>query len=370
MKVLILANNDVGLYKFRKELIEELIHPGSYIVGRKAKPCKIYISLPDGEFVPELKKLGCKYINTPIDRRGVNPIKDLRLLMMYWKMLKKVKPDMVVTYTIKPNIYGGIAARLANVSYAENITGLGTAFERSGFLRAMVVDLYKLALKKAKIIFFENKSNRDELLFFDICDKNKTKILSGAGVNTETFNYQPYPHNDTMAFLFVGRVMKEKGIDELFGAMRRLVSEGKKCTLDIVGPIEDDYKDKLHQYETEGWLQYHGFQADVRPFISVCDCFVLPSYHEGMANTNLECAASGRPLITSNISGCKEAVIEGVSGLLCEPKNTASLYQAMKKMVAMKREQREQMGKAGRKHIEDVFDKRKVVAATVAELMK
>ena len=162
--------------------------------------------------------------------------------------------------------------------------------------------------------------------------------------------------------------MKEKGIDELFEVMKRLVAEGKQCFLDVVGPFEEDYKDKLEQYENDGWLKYHGYQSDVRPFINNCHCFVLPSYHEGMANTNLECASSGRPVITSNIPGCKEALVEGVSGLLCEPKNVNSLYSVMKRMVEMSVAERRAMGLAGRKHMEDVFDKKKVVEETIGYL--
>jgi galacturonosyltransferase len=162
--------------------------------------------------------------------------------------------------------------------------------------------------------------------------------------------------------------MKEKGIDELFSAMQRLVEEGQKCFLDVVGPFEENYKEKLEEYEKAGWLKYHGYQENVIPFISACDCFVLPSYHEGMANTNLECASSGRPIITSNISGCKEAVVDG-SGLLCEPKNNESLYETMKAMIEKTREERERMGQVGRKHMEDVFDKKKVVEETIKHLM-
>ena len=360
MRILILANFDLGLYKFRKELIEELMNQGH----------EVYISLPDGDLVRPFETMGCRFIDTPLDRRGINPKTDFSLFQHYRKMMKDVNPDLVVTYTIKPNIYGGIAAKLAGKQYAVNITGLGTAFENAGLIRTVVVNLYKIALKKAKAIFFENSSNRDELLRFRCCKKEKTVVLNGAGVNTEYYNYQPYPHNNKVKFLFVGRVMKEKGIDELFAAMQRLVAEGQKCFLDVVGPFEEDYKERLEEYEKAGWLKYHGYQENVIPFIAACDCFVLPSYHEGMANTNLECASSGRPIITSNIPGCKEAVIKDVSGYLCEPKDIDSLYEAMKKMIGVDDEGRSFMGKAGRKHMEDVFDKKKVVEQTIKELMK
>lgn len=357
MRILILANYDLGLYKFRKELIEELLNLGH----------EVYISLPDGDLVRPFEKMGCTFIDTPVDRRGINPKTDFGLFQHYRKMMKEVNPDLVITYTIKPNIYGGIAARLAGKKYAVNITGLGTAFERPGAVRTVAINLYKIALKKAKVIFFENSGDRKELLSVKCCKQEKTVVLNGAGVNTETYAYQPYPNNDVVKFLFVGRVMKEKGIDEIFSAMQRLVAEDQKCFLDVVGPFEEDYKGKLEEYEKAGWLKYHGYQENVIPFIAACDCFVLPSYHEGMANTNLECASSGRPVITSNIPGCKEAVTEG-SGLLCEPKSVESLFRSMKAMIEKTREERERMGQVGRKHIEDVFDKKKVVAVTTKHL--
>lgn len=358
MRILILANSDLGLYKFRKELIEELIHRGH----------EIYISCPDGDLVRPFEKIGCFFIDTPVDRRGINPKTDFTLFRRYRKMIRDINPNLVISYTIKPNIYGGLAARLAGKQYAVNITGLGTAFEKPGLIRTIVVCLYRIALKKAKVIFFENSSDRDGMLIFGCCKESKTVVLPGAGVNLDVYIYQPYPCNDRFRFLFIGRVMKEKGIDELFDAMRRLYYEEKNCFIDIVGPIEEDYKKELEVYESEGWLKYHGYQENVIPFITACDCFTLPSYHEGMANTNLECAASGRPIITSSIPGCKEAVVDG-SGFFCEPKNAESLYKAMRRMVEKRREEREQMGKIGRRHMQDVFDKKKVVVDTIEHLL-
>ena len=151
--------------------------------------------------------------------------------------------------------------------------------------------------------------------------------------------------------------------------MRMLRKDGINCSLDVVGGYEENYESIIRRFEKEGWLNYHGFQADVRPFIANCHCFVLPSWHEGMANTNLECAASGRPVITSNIHGCLEAVIDGKSGFLCEKQNARSLYEAMKKLVELPVEDRAEMGKCGRKHMVEVFDKRKVVAKTISHLL-
>lgn len=358
MKIAIIINSSSGLYNFRRDLILKLLSQGHEVVAMT----------PLLDRSDQLRELGIRLLDTPIDRRGINPVKDFKLFKQYKSIITEERPELVITYTIKPNIYGGIAARLLKKQYVVNITGLGTAFEKPGVIRTIVVNLYKIALKNAKVIFFENSGNRDELVSFGCCKTERTIVLNGAGVNTEYFHYQPYPNNAVFKFLFVGRVMKEKGIDELFEAMKRLVNEGEVCFLDVIGSFEEDYKEKLEEYQNAGWLKYHGYQDDVRPFIRDCDCFVLPSYHEGMANTNLECASSGRPIITSDIPGCKEAVLVGKSGFICEPKNTNSLYISMKKMIGTSIAEREKMGLEGRRHMEKHFDKQIVVDRTIKYL--
>lgn len=359
MKILIMANFDVGLYQFRRELIAELL-----------KSHEILISLPDGDLVRPLEEMGCRFLSTPVDRRGIDPRKDLGLLLQYFRMLRQEKPDLVITYTIKPNIYGGFVCRLMGIPYAANITGLGTAFQKSGALRMLVSTMYRSALKKARVVFFENTGNMETLLNEGIVNQNQCKLLPGAGVNLEHYAFAEYPAEEMpMRFLFMGRVMREKGVDELFETMHRLHQEGISCTLDVLGSYEEHYEETIHRFEAEGWLHYRGYQKDVRPFIRNSHCFVLPSWHEGMANTNLECAAMGRPLITSRIHGCMEAVIEGESGLLCEPQNADSLYEVMGRFCEMPQTQREAMGKAGRRHMEAVFDKKKVVAETLERIV-
>lgn len=357
MKILILANYDVGLYQFRKELIEELL-----------KSHEVFISLPYGELVEPLKDMGCQFIDTPLERRGMNPFKDGKLFLTYLKLFRQVKPDLVITYTIKPNVYGGFAARLSAVPYAVNITGLGTAFQSNGMLRKTVTLMYKLSCKKAKAVFFENAENRQIFLDEGIVSEPQACLLNGAGVNLEHYQVSEYPTGDEARFLFIGRVMKEKGIDELFAAMKQLVEEGCSCSLDVVGLYEEDYKEVIERHQSEGWLCYHGYQTDVRPFIENCHCFVLPSWHEGMANTNLECAASGRPVITSNIHGCLESVENEVSGFLCEKQNPEDLHRVMKQFTELSYEQRRAMGLAGRKRMEDRFDKTVVVHNTMEHL--
>lgn len=359
MKILILANHDLGLYQFRKELIQELL-----------KENEVFISLPDGEFIKNLKQMGCGFIDTKIDRRGINPKKDISLLASYYKMIKRVKPDLVITYTIKPNIYGGMICRLLKIKYVVNITGLGTAFEKDGLLRKFVTKLYSIACKKAKIVFFENEENRSIFIQNKIVKESKTYRLNGAGVNLSHYKVLDYPKGENIKFLFMGRVMAEKGIDELFQAMKKLVNSGVNCELTVLGQYEENYKELISKYEEEGWLHYYGYQKDVCPFINSSHCFVLPSWHEGMANTNLECAASARPIITSNIAGCKEAVIENVSGFLAQSKNADDLFVQMKKFTELTYEEQEKMGLEGRRHMENTFDKNKVVETTIKKIFE
>ena len=358
-RVLILANNDVGLYRFRKDLIAAFLNAGH----------EVYISLPDGDFVSELVKLGCRFLDTPIDRRGMNPLRDGRLFRRYCAILKEIEPDLVITYTIKPNIYGGIACRIAHIPYAANITGLGSAIENGGWLKKFVLALYKPALKCAKVVFFENSENRDILAAADVVPNGRDVVLNGAGINLKDYPYQPYPQGGPMRFLFVGRVMHEKGVDEFFAAAKRLKQEyGDSVEFHVVGSFEESYKSIMDELEQSGVVKYHGYQSDMRPFYAMAGCVVLPSYHEGMSNVLLEAAASGRPLITSNIPGCREAVKDGISGFLCECKNTDSLLDAMMRVIMLSADERAQMGCAGRKLMEETFGKEKVVEETIRNL--
>lgn len=365
MNILIICNCASGLEVFRGMLIRELVKEGNTVSA--------IVPLVDNEkewtSEKQIEEMNCRLIRIPMERRGMNPIHDLKLMVSYVCAIKQERPDLVITYTIKPNAYGGIACRLLHVPYAANITGLGTAFQNDGMLRKFVTLLYKVALKKASVVFFENAENLQIFLNAGIIREEQAYLLNGAGVDLEWFSYKPYPDDDgTTRFLFIGRVMKEKGVDELFAAMRMLRKDGIHCSVDVLGGFDEDYSKQIDACENEGWLCYHGYQRDVRPFIANCHCFVLPSWHEGMANTNLECAAIGRPVITSNIHGCLEAVEDGVTGFLCEKQNVESLYQVMKGFCALPIEERKTMGLSGRKRMEAVFDKRKVVEETIRHL--
>ena len=358
-RILVLANNDVGLYRFRKDLLAALLGAGH----------EVYISLPDGDFVPELVQLGCRFMDTPIERRGMNPLHDSKLFRQYRAMLKKVQPDLVLTYTIKPNIYGGLACRMAHIPYAVNITGLGSAIENGGWLKKFVLALYKPALKGARVVFFENAGNRDTLAATGVVPQGRDVVLSGAGVNLEDYPYQSYPQKGAVRFLFVGRVMHEKGVDELFAAAKRMKKEyGDGVEFHIVGSFEEGYKPLMDELEQAGVVKYHGYQSDMKPFYAMANCIVLPSYHEGMSNVLLEAAASGRPLITSDIPGCREAVENGVSGYLCPAKDADALYEAMRRFVELPESWRGEMGRRGRERMEQRFSKTAVVAETIKHL--
>ena len=362
MKVLIVANDSDGLIKFRGLLLKNFIQ-SSYEVA-------CIIPLNDkcnrSRAENELKNVGCKLFFVRMDQRGMNPNNDIKLFLNYKKIIKSWMPQLVLTYTIKPNIYAGLACRFLKVPYVENITGLGTAFQNDGILKKMVIFMYKQALVKTKLVFFENIENRDVMVNLGIISKEKSHVLAGAGVDLEYFSYLDYPDEEKKTrFLFIGRVMKENGINELFFALEKLNSSGIKCTLDMLGRYEENYSKKLKKYEDAGWLQYYGVQEDVRPYIKRCHCFVLPSWHEGMANTNLENASCGRPIITSRIHGCLEAVIEGKTGYLCESKNVESLIKAMQRFIELPYEEKKKMGIEGRKYMEIEFDKKKVVAETL-----
>ncbi len=358
-RILVLANNDVGLYRFRKDLLAALLGAGH----------EVYISLPDGGFISELVQLDCRFIDTPIERRGMNPIHDSKLFHQYRAILKEVKPDLVLTYTIKPNIYGGLACRMAHIPYAVNITGLGSAIENGGWLKKFVLALYKPALKGARVVFFENAGNRDTLAATGVVPQGRDVVLSGAGVNLEDYPYQSYPQEGAVRFLFVGRVMHEKGVDELFAAAKRMKQEyGDGVEIHIVGSFEEGYKPLMDELEKAGVVKYHGYQSDMKRFYAMASCVVLPSYHEGMSNVLLEAAASGRPLITSDIPGCREAVEDGNSGYLCPAKDANALYGAMQRVMELSVEQRSEMGCRGRERMEQQFSKTAVVTETIDKL--
>ena len=357
MRIVILSNSDVGLYKFRKELLE-----------RYAKEHTVVIILPHGEFISDLESIGCQYIPIEFNRRGTNPFADIQQIRRYIHLLKKIKPDVVLTYTIKPNIYGGVACQYLHIPYISNITGLGTSIENGGLLKFVTLILYKYGLRNSKCVFFQNQENQKKFLSRGIV-RGKNRLIPGSGVNLSQYKYEDYPSEmEGIRFLFVGRIMRDKGIEELLTAMIEVQKKYKNVSLDIVGGCDEDYTMTLKKSVQNGIVHYHGFQKDMYKFYKNCHCVVLPSYHEGLANVLLEASATGRPVITTNIPGCQETFVEGQTGYGCEPQSAYSLQLAIDKFLALSFDKRKQMGMNARKKIENEFDRKIVVEAYLEEL--
>ena len=352
-KIVILTNHSYMLYRFRRELIESLMQDHEVILG-----------MPFVGHEDDFKAMGLRCIEIPLERRSINPLAELKLMNTYRKLLKQEKPDLVITYSIKPNIYAGFVCAMKKIPYCANVQGLGAAFQRKTLAKVATI-LYKTALRKANTVFFENEVNASEFINRKILPKARITVLPGAGINLEEYPLVPYPNNDAVHFLYLGRIMKDKGVEELFEAMRRLHKEyGSKVVLDLVGFFDDNYEEEVKCLVSEGIAVFHGFQTEPKPFYAAADCVVLPSYHEGLSNVLLEAAAMGRPVVTSDIPGCKEAVDAEQTGLLVPMKDVDKLYEALNQMYHMSRSEREAMGKRAHEKMQREFDKKRVVELT------
>lgn len=351
-KILFATNHSYMFYQFRKELVSDLL-----------QDYEVVILTPFNGREEELRNLGCKLIETKFERRGISVMQERELYKTYVNLLEEEQPDFVITYSIKPNVYCGMACNKLQIPYAVNVQGLGTAFEKQG-MKQVASKLYKEACKGARVVFFENTVNAKYFIDHKIIRQDQAFVLPGAGVNTDYYAYSPIRHHDKFHFLYLGRIMREKGVDELFEAMQRIHREYPDTILDIVGFMEEDYGDKIRSLVDEGIAQFHGFHEDPRPFYVNADCVVLPSYHEGMSNVLLEAASTGRLLITTDIPGCREAVTLGETGYLVKPKDTDSLYRMMKKALELSGEERETISHKAREKMEYEFTKEEVVKLT------
>lgn len=359
-KVLILVNHDVTVYAFRLELVERLLAEGHQVV----------ISTPFGDYADKLQAMGCECRPIEIDRHGMNPAKDLKLLLQYVKLIRQVRPDMVFTYTIKPNVYGGLACRLTNTPYVINITGLGTAVEGGGWKQNVVLLLYKLGSRKAQRVFFQNANNRDFMLRHGVSGK-AIGLLPGSGVNLKQHCLEPYPADDgsgKLLFLIIGRLMKDKGTDEVLYAARKIKAEYPNAVFRFLGFYDGNYEEKIRAAVAEGIVEHLGQVADVHAQIRESHATIHASYHEGMANVLLETAACGRPVIATDIPGCREAFLDGVSGLSCRSRDAESLVCAIRHFIQLPHEDKARMGLAGREKMEREFNRQIVVEHYLNEL--
>ena len=361
-RVLIVGNNDGGLFFFRIELLEKLEQEGF----------EVHFTVPYGDKVEEIKQTGAQYHEVEIDRRGMNPRKDLKLICAYRKLLKEVSPDLILTYTIKPNIYIGILARLKKIPCIATVTGLGSALQNeSGRKAKLIKKMYQNSLKRAKAVFFQNQANKDFFLSEKLVEKAQARLVNGSGVNTEKFSpqtVQAEEHSGTN-FLYIARIMREKGIFEYMQAAKEVKSKYPDTKFQILGFFdENSVKLEIEKGVEAGYLEYLGVSGDTRREMAHADCIVLPSYHEGMSNVLLEGAASGLPLIASDVPGCKEVIEDGQTGFLCNAQDGKSLAGAMKRFLCLSIEQRKIMGQLGRQKIQREFDRKSVVEKYMQEI--
>lgn len=357
-KILILANSSSGLYGFRNELVVKLLEQN-----------QVFVSLPDDTNNIELEEEGCVILHTPINRRGMNPIQDIGLLRNYICLIKEIRPDVVLTYTIKPNVYGGLACRLKKVPYIANITGLGSALENGGLLQKIALMLYKIGLGKAECVFLQNWSNYNFFEEYRITKAPK-RLIPGSGVNLGKFQVKPLP-KDTQEFIYISRVMKEKGIEEYLSAAREVRKVYPNAKFHILGYLEEGYEEILQKATEEGIVIHHGSVKDVRPYLYGVQCLVHPSFYpEGMSNVCLEAAACGRAVITTRRPGCEETVQDAVTGYLVPQQNAYALAEAMQTFLSLSYEQKVKMGMAGRQRMEEKFDRNIIVAAYIEEIDK
>lgn len=359
--ILILINTTLGLYRFRLELLEELIQAGY----------AVYFSCPDDGFLTELTTTGARYIPTQVDRRGTNPIRDIGLIFQYQRIIRMVRPDIVLTYTIKPNIYGTFISKLNKVPVITTITGLGDAFLLENWMGKIIRFFYAAAMRGTSCIFFQNYENMQVFQDMKIShDSVRNRLVPGSGVNIQRYSPLPYPEDDNIVrFLFLGRLMRSKGITELLLAVAKLrVDYADRFLLLLVGGYDEDIRNEVDAAQAAGNVLALGMQADVMPYVAKCHCVVLPSYSEGMSNSLLEGAAMARPLIASDIPGCREVIDEGINGFLCQPKDSRSLYDTMRHFLFLDNNERRKMGEQSRCKVTAEFDRSMVIHAMLEEI--
>ena len=358
MRIALIGNSDISIYAYRKELVERLLADGH----------EVFVLSPNGDFIPELVKMGCEYLETPLDRHGTNPIKDFSLLRTYKKLLRRIQPDVVFSYTIKPNIYGSMAAAKLKIPCIPNITGLGTAVENKSWKQTLIMFLYKIAFKKVQTIFFQNEENMSFFKERNLYNE-KHKLLPGSGVNLARFAPSEYPSDETVDFVFVSRLMKEKGTDQYLDAAEFITKKYPNTRFHICGFCEKEYENRLEEITKSKSVIYHGMVKDMTEILPKMHCTVHPTYYpEGLSNVLLESLATARPIITTDRAGCREVVEDGVNGFVVKQQDSADLIDKIEKFLSLSNEQRAEMGISGRKKVEREFDRNIVISAYYNEL--
>ena len=358
MKTILIASNVTGgLYEFRQELLETL-----------TKDNKVIVLGSRTAHVDDLLALGCEVIETQLERHGTNPLKELRLVSKYKKILKEKNPDIVLTYTIKPNVYVGMACASLKIPYIANVTGVGPAIENGGLLKFITIRLYRHGLRKAKKVFFQNKSDMD-LMERERVVKVPHELIPGSGVNLDRYSVLDYPEGDEIHFVFIARIVKEKGIEQYLDMVHAIRAKYPNTVFHICGHCSPSYEERIKKEAEEGNIIYHGRIPDVTVVHKISSCTVLPSFYpEGMNNVLLESCSLGRPIITTDRPGCGEIVDDGVNGFVVKQRDSQDLIEKVEKFLSLTREERKDMGLAGRAKVEKEFSRQIVVKKYLEEI--
>jgi glycosyltransferase involved in cell wall biosynthesis len=357
-KVVLSVNTSWNVVNFRSGLIKAL----------RSRGFEVSVVAPKDDHSAKVTDLGCRYIAIEMDNSGMSPFRDLHLAWSYWRIIRQERPNVFIGFTIKPNIFGSVSAHLNGVPVINNISGLGTAFVRGGILRKLVQSLYRCALYRSKWVFFQN--NDDRVLFLDegIVREEQTLLLPGSGVNLGHFSpsVDEAPRLNGVVFILVARLLWDKGVGEFIEAARLVREKVPTARFQLLGFLDVENRTavprkSLEQWVDEGLVEYLGSTDDVRPFLQAADCVVLPSYREGTPRSLLEGGAMAKPLIATNVPGCKEVVDHAENGFLCRPKDAEDLASKMVEFAAMDYPSRISMGQKSRRKIEKQFSETIVI---------
>lgn len=356
MRVAIVINTSWNIYNFRLGLVKSLIERGDEVIA---------IAPKDG-FSELLIQEGCAFIPLEMDTKGSNPVKDVFLIYRLYKTYKKAKPDIILQYTIKPNIYGSIAARFLKIPTICNVSGLGTVFLKDNLLSKISQALYKFAFQFPAKVFFQNGDDKKLFLERRLMLADLTETIPGSGINLEKFPRVPTPHNQPFTFLLISRIISDKGIYEFIDAIKILKEKGVKARFQLLGAKDPEHKRGISLEEIDRWIQdetieYLGITNNVQPYIAKADCVVLPSYREGMPRTLLEAGSTGRPIIATDVPGCNHIVEDGYNGFLCTVKNAEDLAAKMSKMMMLDKAALEIMGENSRTKVESAFSEKIII---------
>ena len=351
-KVCIIVNHENTILLFRKELIEALARENYDVT----------VLLPFFCEKTKVEALGAKVISYDLSQHGTSIKQEIQSIRSIRKLLASIRPDIVLTYTIKPNLYGGAICRFRKIPYIATITGMGSGFERSSLVSDVLAQLIRFSLKRAKKVIFQNEPTRQ---FFTpkYIREEQSILVNGSGVDLNANPFEEYPDNSIPELLFAGRIMEEKGIRELVQSVLEINKEEQKLHLTFLGPVEKDCEELVASVTGNQSFSFEGMktQSEVHEYTKTCDAVIIPSYHEGMCNSLLEAASSGRPVITTDIPGCRETFDENQSGIGCKPRNKDSLKEAIQRFINLDKEQRKQMGKNARRKMEREFDRTKII---------